>query len=238
MNQTPKTVHLILTTLFALTLFRPQPLQAQWSFSLDGVSRYIWRGFDLNPNNHPALQPSLTYTLGKSGFSVNVWGSFSFKDHHLNETDLTLSYTCQATEALSVTAGFTHYGWYFNTPFRFSDHTSQELYGSITLTKAPLNPTFSVYADITNGSGIYASLGLGQELTLAQGTKLDLSATLGYTRRQWVDASGLSHLTLGVACPLSLGGISLTPSAGLTFILLDAINPAKQEWVLGVSLGF
>ena len=44
---------------------------------VDLVSRYVWRGFDLLPDNHPAIQPSLTIDLGESGFSLNVWSSFA-----------------------------------------------------------------------------------------------------------------------------------------------------------------
>ena len=44
------------------------------------VSRFIWRGFDVTPDNNPAFQPSLTYSFGKTGLWVNLWGSIGLTE--------------------------------------------------------------------------------------------------------------------------------------------------------------
>ncbi|TFG78622.1 MAG: hypothetical protein E4H23_07450, partial [Chrysiogenales bacterium] len=43
------------------------PLAGAVSVQVDLVSRYIWRGFDLLPDNHAAIQPAFTIDLGESG---------------------------------------------------------------------------------------------------------------------------------------------------------------------------
>ena len=48
----------------------------EMSVSVDGVSRYVWRGLVLNDD--PALQPS--FTAAWSGFSVGLWGSLDLTD--------------------------------------------------------------------------------------------------------------------------------------------------------------
>ena len=77
-------------------------------------SRYIWRGFDLNPQNRRVLQPSLTIPIGGNGLAVNLWGSFSFADRDLDELDLTLSWRFQVGNRYHVTVGAVQYGWYLS----------------------------------------------------------------------------------------------------------------------------
>ena len=105
------------------------PLPGAVSAQVDLVSRYIWRGFDLLPDNHAAIQSSLTIDLGKSGFSLNVWSSFALAQRgvfkYSDEIDLTLEYAFKVAEGWELSAGFIHYGYWFSDDFKFRDHTSQ-----------------------------------------------------------------------------------------------------------------
>ena len=226
-----------LSLLICCGMFMPQ-LYAGVSYGVDFSSRYIWRGFDLN-NNKAVLQPSITYGFGDSGVSANIWGSFSFDYKELNELDLTLSYEFKNLKDIALTVGFVHYGWYFVDDFKFEDNTSQEFYLTAGLTNLPLSPTFSFYYDVNNGDGLYASLGIGHSLKLNETLTMDLSASLGYNGKQWIDESGFSDLNFGVSIPIKLNKLSVSPFLRATIVLMDEVNPGvDSEIYFGVSLAF
>lgn len=214
-------------------------INAGVQYSLDFSSRFIWRGFDLNPDNKPVLQPSITVPLGDTGFAVNFWGSFSFEDKTLHETDITLSYDFTKLKNFSLSVGFTHYGWYFSEDFKFSAHTTQEIYITVGLPNVPLKPGVSLYYDLNNGDGLYASLGIGHNLKLSERIALDLSASLGYNGGMWIEESGFSNLDFIVSVPIQLGKISISPFLVTTIIMMDEVNPeVDNEIYIGGSLAF
>jgi uncharacterized protein (TIGR02001 family) len=202
--------------------------------SLDFVSKYLWRGFDLNLAK-PAIQPGVTYAVGESGLSVNLWGSISFEDKSLTELDLTVDFS-KEIGPIALSVGLIHYGWYFNDPFKFADHTTQEVYASITL-GVPLSPSLTLAYDINVGSGLYAEAGISHSLGLGP-VSLDLSAAVGLNVDYWIDKIGVSHLALGAALPVGLGSITITPSANLTIPLLDEVNPESAVFWFGLGLAF
>jgi len=58
------------------------------------VSRYIWRGTDIYPNNHSAIQPSVAIDFYGTGFGLNTWSSRANRSGFENseEIDYTLCY--------------------------------------------------------------------------------------------------------------------------------------------------
>lgn len=226
-------------SLVVICLLYVYPLEASQAYQLTFTSRYIWRGFDLNPPNKPALQPSITFNFGNSGLSLNLWGSFSFEDKHVNETDATLAYTFKTPEKYVLSVGFIHYGWYFAKPFKFKTNTTQEVYVAGGLPKAFLAPTLTVYYDFNNGDGTYMTLGLAHSLKLSENVGVDLTSCLGYTGKQWVDKSGFSNLSLNANIPIKFSKVTLTPFANVVFILMDEVNPGvNNELAFGASLSF
>lgn len=214
-------------------------IDARTQFSLDFKTRYIWRGFDFNPNNEPVLQPSITFGLGDSGLALNFWGSFSFEDKRVNETDITLSYEFSKMKNLSLSVGFIHYGWYFAGDFKFKDNTTQEIYVTAGLPEIPLNPTLTLYYDFNNGDGVYLVLGISRGLKLTGSITLDLSAALGYNGGMWVEEPGFSDLDLLVSLPFQLDKLSFSTYLGAVIILMDEVNPGvDSEIFAGVSLSF
>jgi len=202
---------------------------------VDLVSRYIWRGFDLLPDNHMAIQPQFTIDLGKSGFSLNVWSSFALAKWDTfkgaNEIDLTLAYTFKTSEKWEVTAGFTHYGYWFAEDFTFKNGTSQEIFATVTRTDLPLAPTLSLYYDFNLGSGLYVTLGGSQELKLNEKTSLEMGGLVGFNSRQYIDKTGFSDIDLYIKVPLTLGRVTLTPSLNVMIPLMDEVNEDTEVWV-------
>ena len=210
------------------------------SGQVDFMSRYMWRGWDLNPDKKPVLQPSLTYAFGDSGFSANIWFSLNFEkeNEEVNETDITLTYDFKLSEAFTLSAGIIHYGWYLAKNFTFKKNTTHELFVSAALPKVPLNPSATLYYDFDGDKGTYILFSISKSVQVGAVGGLDLSAALGYNGGLFLDKEkGLSDLTIGAALPLKLGSLSLTGMANYTFVLLDEIGTDDHLW-FGLSLAF
>ena len=205
---------------------------------VDLVSRYVWRGFDLLPDNHPAIQPSFTVDLGKSGFSLNLWSSFALAQRatfkYSDEIDVTLSYDFKMPEEWELSAGFTHYGYWFAEDFSFKDATSQEVYATLARTDLPLSPTLSIYYDFNLGSGLYVTLGGSHELKVSEKVSMELGGLVGFNSRQYIGVTGFSDIDLFVKAPLTLGKLTILPSFNLMIPLLDEVNEEVEIW-LGIS---
>ena len=210
------------------------------SGQIDLNSSYIWRGWDLNPVHKPVLQPSMTYAFGNSGFAVNAWFSVSSEDWERNETNITLSYDFQVSENIAVSAGITHYGFYFTKGFTFDDNTTHEVYLSASLPKIPFSPGLTVYYDFHNGDGVYILGTVRHSVKLGPRITADLSTSLGYNGGLWLDDSvdaDFSDLVFGIALPFRVGSVSLTPSANYSVALMDEISEENHFWA-GLAVAF
>jgi uncharacterized protein (TIGR02001 family) len=214
------------------------------SFQVDMTSRYIWRGFDMLPDNNSALQPSLTFDLADSGLSLNLWASFALTDRgvykYSDEIDFTLTYALKTPESLSLVLGFTNYGYWFAEDFKFNDNTTQEFFVEVGLPKVLLSPKLTAFYDVNLGDGLYVQLSAAHQVSLAGNLGLDLSAALGYNAGQWLPEgadTGFSDLTIGASLPLKVGTVTLAPFMNITFVFLDAVNDDNELW-FGVSLIF
>lgn len=227
----------IFAAFFVFFLMTGNIFAAETSFSVDFMNRYIWRGFDLNPDNKYVIQPSVDFTFGESPWSLNLWYSYSNEDHTLNEVDLTVNYCFPETEKLAINAGIVHYGWYWANNFNHEDNTTIETYVSFAWKKCDLNPELSFYHDNKNGNGLYTQLALSKEIKLSDRQNIELSSTLGYNQKQWISKSGLSDASLKLSVPLNEGKI--TPFFGISWPLIKDINPdvAREYW-MGVNLSF
>ena len=231
--------------LFVAMVFLSLPLIGEnFSFRVDVTSRFIWRGFDLLPDNHSALQPSLTYDFADSGFSLNVFASFALTDRgiykYADEIDLTLTYALKTSETLSLILGFTNYGWWFAQDFKFEDNTTQEFFVELGFPKVLFRPKLTAFYDINLYDGLYVRLSGGHPLPISRGLTLDLAAALGYNGGfnpiEGAD-TGFSDLTIGASLPIKLGGLTLSPFVNYTFVYLDAVNDDNELW-FGASLIF
>lgn len=225
-----KLVLLLIACLTGATLALPGAVSGQ----VDLVSRYIWRGFDLLPDNHAAIQPSLAFDLGESGFSLNLWGSFALAHRevfrHSDEIDLTLAYTFQTATNCEVSAGFIIYGYWFARDFKFKQNSSQEIFVQVAKSDLPLSPTLSVYYDFNLGSGLYVTLGGSHELKVSEKVVVEMGGLIGFNSRQYIDMTGFSDIDLFVKAPLALGRVELTPSINVMIPLLDQVNEDAEIW--------
>lgn len=204
------------------------------SGQVDLVSRYIWRGFDLLPENHPAIQPQFSVDLGRSGFSLGVWSSFALERRgefgSADEIDVTLSYEVPLPEEWEMTVGLNNYGYWFADGFKFRDHTSREIFVQVVRTGMPLSPTLSVNYDFNLGSGLYMTLGGSHGLKLSERISMEIGGLIGFNSRQYIDQTGFSDIDLYARLALTLGRLTLTPSLSVMIPLLDEVNGKTEVW--------
>ena len=232
--------HFFYLALCVSFVFFTANLNAEVVYQVDAASSYIWRGFDLNPHKKPVIQPSIDIAFGQSGFSLNLWSSFSFVSKDLNEFDLTLSYATDLSKDVSLTAGLIHYAWYLAENFKFEDNTSHEFFLSIESPTIFLHPSLSIYYDFTVGDGIYLLLEIGRSFPLFEKLGADLSASLGYNGGQWLDKEtdpGFSDLNFGLTLPFQTGPFQISVFANYTLFLLEAIGEENHFW-FGISFSY
>ncbi len=140
-----------------------QDNEAKSSFNVSGdiVSRYVWRGIDFG--NAPAIQPSISFTGGKSlsNLEIGAWGSYDFKGT-FQEADLYVSYTI--ADILSVTVTDYYFpGANNQNYFEYgSDSTGHVFEGTLAFNgveKFPLNVTLSYnFYGADKSNSMYAEL--------------------------------------------------------------------------------
>ncbi|MCP4214364.1 MAG: hypothetical protein GY765_06890 [bacterium] len=234
----------IAVLMIVLALIGLQNVYAGLTYEVGFVTSYVWRGFDMYPKNKPAIQPSITYQVGKSGFSINMWASFAMSDREelkeLEEIDFTLNYDFQLSENVALSVGMINYGFYWIDDYTFKDGNTQEFYVTAGLPKMIFNPSISVYLDINLGDGLYIALSGGHSFKLSEKTNLELSATLGYNGKQWMDESGISDLNFSAALPLTVGKFSIAPSINYTHVFLEPLyreGDKKEKLWAAVTIG-
>ena len=228
-----------LTVSFFL-IFSPLTLLAEFSFKADLASRYIWRGFDLNPYKKPVLQSEVDYAFGDSGVAINLWASFSFERKEAHEVDFTLSYSREISKNILLKTGVIHYAWHFVEDFRFADDTSQEVFLAAELTEFFLRPSITAFYDFTNGDGLYILFQTEYSLKLLSSVRADFSVSMGYNGGQWLAEGvdpGFSDLNFGYSIPFDIGNLQIAHFAHYTIVLLDAIGRENHIWY-GISVAY
>ena len=156
------------------------------------------------------MQPSITLK-SESGLAFNTWGNMDLTDDNANpesgldptgeftELDVTLSYDLPLDGPVGLTLGFIQYSF----PASGAPGT-RELLATVSA-KAPLAPTLSVYADIDEAEGWYATFGLSHSVELGGSLSLGLLATLGAATDKYnafyfgVDQTRLNDLNVGAS---------------------------------------
>lgn len=179
-------------------------------------SKYVWRGFELSQDSL-VIQPSVSVSY--KGFGVGLWGNLdtnqagmASESFNWNETDLTLSYD-GSFDKVGYSIGYIYYDV-------DSAEDTQELYASISL-DVLLAPTLTLYKDIANFPGWYASLGIGYSVPLNDKTALDLGAQIGYANDDAnYNALHDGLLSASITFPVN-DMISITPEIYYSFPLSD-----------------
>lgn len=141
-------------------LVQAQEGQITGTLDVTYMSRYIWRGFDIYPDAHSAIQPSISLNLWDTGFGAKVFMSMANGGHN-NGTlgvpgaddewlDYTLFYGGSLYEGESSQIDYT-VGWtYYNFPKHSRKYMDmQEIFAAVSwpeICPAGVVPSYTVVA--------------------------------------------------------------------------------------------
>ncbi len=196
--------------IFFALLFSTQAATAQDKFevSLEAelVSRYIWRGIDLESG--ASIQPSIT--LGWKGFYLSAWGNTSITPFDLNEVDITLGYNIG-----NFTVEVTDY-WWDDGDAKFgdykNDHSFDVNFSYYISEKIPLTLSTAVmfYGDSnpeTEKNKISAYFNAAYDINCPYG--IVLTASIGATTKSfnYIDRSvrGITDIALKATKEIKVG---------------------------------
>lgn len=249
MRETTRT--LILTGIMAigLTALIPSTVLAEdkpeADFTMGAYSQYLWRGYAFSDSS-VVIQPSMTVAF--KGFGVNLWGNLdtdyddgTSEGIYWNETDLTISY-----DGSTGKIGY-GVGWIYYNLGSDLGADSQEIFASLSVDSL-LAPTLTIYNDIDNFRGYYATLGISHSLPVAEGLALDLGARIGYYDLDDTNYSEFHDGLVSAAMTFAINDyLSVTPELYYSFALT---NEAEADIITvssdgdddhlfgGVSAGF
>ncbi len=193
------------------------------------VSKYIWRGFDLNATQ-PAVQPGVAFPLGDGGVSLGLWGSYnigSISPKQMTELDATLDYSF-STSGVDYSVGYTYYTFPNLTGVAAK---SGEFYAGLSNGDLPFGPSLTFYYDHDQGNGLYANLSGGHDFN-----KVSSSLAIGYNAGQWAAKSGTTDIALGLSTEIPLGNIAITPSLNYVLISDTSVNANSSEFWFGIDV--
>jgi uncharacterized protein (TIGR02001 family) len=214
----------------------------------DFYSKYIWRG--INVNDDYVFQPGISASY--KGLTAGVWGNLDLTDYlgeegEFSEVDYYLDYSAEVPgiDGVSYSVGVINYHF----PSLVGDTT--EIYWGFAF-DLPLSPMFTVYHDIDEIDGTYASFAVGHEFgtiaDLGGGVEvgMDFGASLGigdsdYNTGYWgTKDAALNDLALSVSFPFEVAGFSVSPSLNYVSIVDGGIRSAdgasSDYFFTGISL--
>ena len=243
---------------------KTQEGQLSGSFDVTYLSTYVWRGFDIYPNNHGAIQGKVDLDLFGTGFGIGLFwsGALATGFGDSEELDFTLSYGQKLFENEAYATNY-KLGWvYYDLPDqRPTQGHMQELFASLSwpeLCPFGVVPSYTIALTWPSASGSSASanggwfhiLGLGYDLTVpgllpeTPEQKLHLSAELVYNdgaapgRTAVAPDHDWSHYVLGVSTEFGLAeSLALTPGLYYQHSMDKSVN-TQDEWWVSVCLSY
>lgn len=248
-------------------LTQAQEGQLSGSFDVTYLSTYVWRGFDMYPNNRGAMQASVDVDLYETGFGIGLLWSRAFGAGFENaeELDLTLSYGNNIFEGESYATDY-KFGWvYYELPeVRATLGHMQELFASLSwpelfpfgvvpsYTVALMWPSASGSTVAVNG-GWFHIMGLGYDWTIpgllpeTPEQTLHLSGEVVYNDGAAPAPRGAlavdhdwSHFVLGASTDFDLTeNLAFVPGLYYQRSMDKSVNTQDEWWVsLGLSYKF
>lgn len=183
--------------------------QAQFSSTVTAVSDYDFRGVSLSAKD-PALQASLDYAFGETGFSVGAWASnidYGSDVDGTLEVDLYAGYEASVNDDLSWNAGLV---WYTypgsdNTATKSKISSYPELSVGIDWKGLGLKQWYAIDYGGSNDDALYTEA--NYTFGLPQNFSLTLHA--GYSYGDAFDAFDGEYLDYGVTVGVDVGRFSL-----------------------------
>ncbi len=267
-----KTAIILVSAILMITAVQSQAVDTQWGdldVTLDStwVSKYIWRGFDLQ-DDKAAWQPSMNLDFFDSGWSFNLWfnvpgssGTQTTSTVNAEEIDYTITYADTAWKEEVYATNWALSYVYFDYPDMASkDADIQEfnLYmewpnmcpmGAIV----PHYQVFLLWP--SQGGGAARELGgwihdWGMTYDLVMDGFLPNNPEQVFTFSADIvynDGAGLgdgsvdhdwSHILWGVGTDISLGDYgTFTPAMYYQTSMEDTVNPEDEYWV-GLSYSY
>jgi hypothetical protein len=213
----------------------------------DIVSRYIWRG--INVNDAVNIQPALT--LSVSGFSAGFWGSYSFSNDSNNytfgqEVDTWLGYTYSFENGMSIGAIVTDY-YYPNAGIKwgnFNNYDDVNGAGAHTIEtgiqiKGPdtFPILFSGYINVYNDAGSNTYFQIDYPTTVAQVPLNFFVGASGGSKENsaYYGTESFNVINLGVKATKS---VKITEDYSLPVAVTFLVNPRTEISYLIFGLTF
>ena len=251
-----KLIKLTLLSLVALSCAAGTSLAEESEIGVDltadFMSKYVWRGQNLNDDF--VFQPGVAITFGN--FTAGIWGcqeltKYNGEAGEFTEVDYSLDYTNTFPGfdgKLSYSVGIIYYDFPNTT---VNDTT--EIYWGFSY-DCFLNPTVTVYHDIDEAEGTYASFGISHSIEkifeigdIPVGMEMGASIGYGsasYNKYYWgPDQAKANDLTMSVSFPVALGSWTVSPSLNYVTLLSSDIRSQdtyRQEsdyFFAGISIG-
>ncbi|WP_427453126.1 TorF family putative porin [Litorimonas sp. WD9-15] len=187
MKQLTFAAALLAATTFAPTAFA-QDSDVSVATGFDFVSQYVFRGASLADD---AIQPYAEVSVGN--FTVGGWFSTAIGDDSAvagDEFDLYAGYSVPLEGSISLDLGATYYHYPQGGDFFGTDNGgtgSYEVSASVGFGDVPLEPSVSVYYDLTLEAFTLEG-GVGHSVPVGDAQSFDLGLTVGL-----VDGDGFSY---------------------------------------------
>jgi hypothetical protein len=219
--------------------------QSPWTLDAEvsALNRYAWRGQSITDD--PVVQPAAS--VGYESVSLGVWANLDLTDVNGNagqfsEVDVTFEWAqavrlgCVEGE---VVAGAVAY-FFPNTTLP----TTVEVYAGLGL-DVPLDPRLTVYRDVDEIDGTYATFDMGHAVELGD-VSIAGTAGIGWGSRGYndgyfgvrADTWNDFHARLGAAW--TRGRFTVEPFVGWQSMVADRIRAAtgpSDLFVVGLTLG-
>ena len=201
------------------------------SASVDIMSQYIWRGWQLSDDS--VIQPSVGITY--EGLGANIWSNYDNDTTAITETDYTLNYTFNI-EKFGFDVGYIFY------TFPESDFDTQEIYASASY-DVILSPSLTVYYDFDEGEGAFIVAAIGHSFALPKDISVDVGASVSYNASNLVmgavDGDAFSDFYNGeISASASIPvykALSITPMVAYSFPLSNDAKDVLEANALAVT---
>lgn len=204
--------------------------------------KYLWRGYDLSGSGG-VIQGGMD--LSHKGFTLSYWTNIQANDDkeagfpsgEATENDITLDYSFDLTEMVSLSLGNIFYDLEV-----LAD--TNEAYVGVTVNTL-LEPTLTAYYDWDEceEDGLYLTAAVGHGFDLAEGLSLSLGALVGYNQESDYavgDYSDWHNYELSVGLDYAVNeNVSISPSFLFSSPISDeAKDLIDSETVGGITLSF
>ncbi|MDY0270673.1 TorF family putative porin [Trichloromonas sp.] len=226
----------------AVPLPAPAAVEVEGGAYVGFFDKYLWRGYDLSGSGG-VIQGGMD--LSHKGFTLSYWTNIQANDDkeggfpsgEATENDITLDYSFDLTEMVSLNVGNIFYDLE-----GLAD--TNEAYVGVTVNTL-LEPTLTAYYDWDEceEDGLYLTAVVGHGFDLAEGLSLSLGALVGYNQESDYavgDYSDWHNYELSVGIDYAVNeNISISPSFLFSSPISDEAKALiDSETVGGLTLSF